>query len=181
MNRRPQGLPLSKAIDGFLQCKTAEALSPRTIESYKRHLDQWLEHIGDRLIHKVTTHDLRSYLAWLHTEYTPGDSTAAPSRFPEKRSGTFGSPCRHCSRGPAPSSILPVPCKVCLPLNLKNLRLNRSRRMMLMRCSKCASRAAKPRRPGEEGSSCAARRLTATARSSLSFWIPDCAPRKCAL
>lgn len=71
MNRRPQGLPLSKAIDGFLQYKTAEALSPRTVESYKRHLDQWLEHIGDRLIHKVTTPDLRSYLAWLHTEYKP--------------------------------------------------------------------------------------------------------------
>jgi hypothetical protein len=28
---------LSKAIPGFLQYKSAEALSPRTIESYKKH------------------------------------------------------------------------------------------------------------------------------------------------
>lgn len=34
-------------------------------------MNRRLEHIGDRLIHKVTTPDLRSYLAWLHTEYKP--------------------------------------------------------------------------------------------------------------
>jgi len=30
MNQRPQGFLLAKAIEGFLQFKTAEALSPRT-------------------------------------------------------------------------------------------------------------------------------------------------------
>ena len=33
MNRRPPGLQLSKALQGFLQYKTAEGLSPRTIAS----------------------------------------------------------------------------------------------------------------------------------------------------
>ncbi|MBI3243460.1 MAG: tyrosine-type recombinase/integrase [Chloroflexi bacterium] len=71
MNRRPQGFLLSKAIPGFLQYKLAEALSPRTIESYKKHLEQWQEYAGDAPLGKVTSQDLRAYLAWLRTEYKP--------------------------------------------------------------------------------------------------------------
>jgi len=38
MNPRPQKLKVSKAAQGFLQHKAAEALSPRTIDSYQTDL-----------------------------------------------------------------------------------------------------------------------------------------------
>jgi hypothetical protein len=47
MNRRSQGFLLSKTIPGFLQYKSAEALSPRTLESDKKHLEQWQDYSGD--------------------------------------------------------------------------------------------------------------------------------------
>lgn len=83
MNRRAPGLKLSKAIPGFLQYKAAEALSPRTLESYQAHLEQWLEYAGDVEVGQVTSQDLRAYLAWLRTEYKPrrltgGDQPLAP-------------------------------------------------------------------------------------------------------
>lgn len=71
MNRRPPGLLTEKAIQGFLQYKAAEALSPRTVESYKRDLEQWAEYASEVYVSKVTTADLRGYLVWLRTEYKP--------------------------------------------------------------------------------------------------------------
>ena len=88
MNRRPSGLsnlsksshrqkkrssslPVSKAIPGFIQFKSAEGLSPRTLESYGHDLKVWLEFLGDRNLMKVTTQDLREYLNYMRTEYTP--------------------------------------------------------------------------------------------------------------
>ena len=47
MNRRPLGLKLEKAIWGFLQFKTAEALNPNTLISYECVLKLWLSHVGD--------------------------------------------------------------------------------------------------------------------------------------
>ena len=81
MNQRPpgSGLLLSSAIEGFLQYKTAEAVSPRTIECYKRDLNHWLAYAGDVPINQLTTEKIRAYLAWLRTEYKPrrimGDNT----------------------------------------------------------------------------------------------------------
>src|SRR3989304_1615815 len=71
MNRRPPGLKLVKAIYGFLQHKAAEALSPRTLEGYEHDLNTWLSQVGDVDIGSITTQDLRSYLAWLRTDYKP--------------------------------------------------------------------------------------------------------------
>lgn len=71
MNRRPQGYPVSKAVAGFLQHKAAEALSPNTLTSYSIHLRKWTEYAGDVPVHKVTTTDLRAFLAWLRTDYRP--------------------------------------------------------------------------------------------------------------
>ncbi len=71
MNRRLQGLSLSKALLGFEQYKTAEGLSPTTISSYRDTLKQWLERVGDVDVASITTQDLRAYLAWLRTEYVP--------------------------------------------------------------------------------------------------------------
>jgi len=71
MNQRPQGFLLAKAIEGFLQFKTAEALSPRTIESYKKHLEQWLDYAGDVKVSRLTTANVRAYLAYMFTEFVP--------------------------------------------------------------------------------------------------------------
>ncbi len=39
MNRKSPGLEAAKAIQGFLQFKQADGLSPRTIENYNRDLE----------------------------------------------------------------------------------------------------------------------------------------------
>ncbi len=71
MNRSPSNLTLAKAIDGFNKYKTAEGLSPRTIDSYDRVLKKWLEYQGDTPLKSLATDDIRTYLAWLRTEYKP--------------------------------------------------------------------------------------------------------------
>jgi hypothetical protein len=47
MNHRPPVLETVKAIQGFLQLKSAEGLSPRMIESYSRDLKKWQEYLGE--------------------------------------------------------------------------------------------------------------------------------------
>ena len=71
MNRGLQNLTILKAIDGFTKFKVAEGLSPRTVDSYERLLNTWLEHIGDRPVGEITSKDITSYLAWLRTDYQP--------------------------------------------------------------------------------------------------------------
>ena len=71
MNRTSPGLRLSKAIPGFLQHKAAEALSPRTLQVYEQHLQDFLEHNGDQVIHEITRQQLRDHPVWLRTEYKP--------------------------------------------------------------------------------------------------------------
>ncbi len=71
MNLRPQGFKLSKAILGFLQYKSAEALSSRTLRSYEHDLKLWLEHAGDVEVGQVSAQDIRAYLVWLRTDYKP--------------------------------------------------------------------------------------------------------------
>lgn len=71
MNRRPQGLCVSKAITGFIQYKVAEGLSPRSTFSYERILKQWLEYQEDIDIGQVTTKQIRDYLTYMRTEYQP--------------------------------------------------------------------------------------------------------------
>jgi integrase/recombinase XerD len=71
MNRRSPGLLISKAIRGFIQYKSAEGLSPRTLICYQHDLDLWLEIQGDRDVKQVTTQELREYLNYMRTDYTP--------------------------------------------------------------------------------------------------------------
>jgi integrase/recombinase XerD len=66
---RSSGFVASRAVVGFLQFKTAEALSNRTLESYWHDLTRWIAYAGDPVITKVRTSDLRAYFAWLMTEY----------------------------------------------------------------------------------------------------------------
>ncbi len=71
MNRRPQGLKAQKTIQGFLQFKSAEGLSRRTVEQYQRDLDRWLEYQEDMDISQITPQELRQFLGNLLTEYRP--------------------------------------------------------------------------------------------------------------
>ena len=49
MNRRSlNSLPLGKAITGFVNYKTAEGLSNRSVDSYKRILEYWEEFAGNK-------------------------------------------------------------------------------------------------------------------------------------
>jgi site-specific recombinase XerD len=71
MNRRPPGLQLSIALQGFLQYKNAKGLSPRTIYSYKRDLELWVSIQGDKDVTQATNQNLRDNLTYLRTDYTP--------------------------------------------------------------------------------------------------------------
>ena len=71
-NRSPSNsLPLRTAITGFLNYKTAEGLSQRSVDSYKRILDQWAEYAGNKKVNQFTDHDLNAYLVYMRTEYVP--------------------------------------------------------------------------------------------------------------
>ncbi len=70
MNRRPlNSLPLQKAITGFVNYKTAEGLSDRSVDSYRRILEHWAEFAGNKNVAQFTDHDINSYLVYMRTEY----------------------------------------------------------------------------------------------------------------
>jgi len=73
MNHRPPvSLPLTKAIEGFLNFKSAEGISDRTAESYQHQLKKWQEYIGeDKNVAHIKTNELTNYLNWLRNEYVP--------------------------------------------------------------------------------------------------------------
>jgi integrase/recombinase XerD len=81
MNHSSSGsLALSMAIIGFSNHKTAEGLTERSIDSYKRDLEQWAAYAGDIDIAQITKQDIEAYLFYLRTEYVPhrfgGDTRA---------------------------------------------------------------------------------------------------------
>lgn len=86
MNHRPPGsLPAEKAIEGFLNYKTAEGLSERTVESYQRQLQKWQEYMGkNKEVAKITTSELTGYLNWLRNEYVPHSFGSAKERLSPK-------------------------------------------------------------------------------------------------
>ncbi len=72
MNRRPlNSLPLSKAMTGFVNSKTAEGLSDRSVDSYKRILEHLAEFAGNKHVAQFTDYDIDSYLVYMRTEYVP--------------------------------------------------------------------------------------------------------------
>lgn len=92
MNRNPSSstghrspsnsLPLLTAITGFVNYKTAQGLSQRSVDSYKRILEQWAEHAGNKKVAQFTDRDINAYLVYMRTEYVPrrfGGSTRALS------------------------------------------------------------------------------------------------------
>jgi integrase/recombinase XerD len=71
MNHRPQVLNFPRVINGFLQYKLAEGLSPATVFNFERDLKLWLVHIGDQEIGKITPANLLEFLNYLRSEYVP--------------------------------------------------------------------------------------------------------------
>jgi integrase/recombinase XerD len=72
MNRRSESsFILSKALEGFVNHKYAEGLSPRSITSYERLLKKWIKYEGNKPINKVTKENIREYMRWLRTDYKP--------------------------------------------------------------------------------------------------------------
>jgi integrase/recombinase XerD len=72
MNHRSSGsLALRKAIIGFSNHKTAEGLTERSVDSYKRDLEQWAAYAGDIEVAQITKQDIEAYLFYLRTEYVP--------------------------------------------------------------------------------------------------------------
>ena len=72
MKRRPSGsMSLSKAVVGFVNHKLAEGLTDRSVYSYERLLNKWIEYEGDKDVVDITSQNIRMYLAWLRTEYEP--------------------------------------------------------------------------------------------------------------
>ncbi len=56
MKRRPSGsMSLSKAVVGFVNHKLAEGLTDRSIYSYERLLNKWIEYEGDKDIGDITS------------------------------------------------------------------------------------------------------------------------------
>jgi integrase/recombinase XerD len=81
MNHRSSGsLALRKAIIGFSNYKIAEGLTDRSVDSYKRALEQWVTYAGDVEVAHITRQDIEAYLFYLRTEYVPhrfgGDTRA---------------------------------------------------------------------------------------------------------
>ena len=81
MNRNPSNsfshrspansLALLTAITGFVNYKTAQGLSQRSVDSYKRILDQWAEYGGNKKIAQITDSEINKYLVYMRTEYVP--------------------------------------------------------------------------------------------------------------
>jgi integrase/recombinase XerD len=72
MNHSPlSSFSLGQAISGFLIYKSAEGLSLRSIDSYQRLLEKWLEYHGDTTLNSIASQDILQYLNWLRWEYQP--------------------------------------------------------------------------------------------------------------
>jgi Phage integrase, N-terminal SAM-like domain len=85
MNRRPlNSLPLQKAITGFVNYKTAEGLSDRSVDSYRRILERWAEFAGNKNVAQFTDHDINSYLFYIRTEYVPSRWSRDTRNLPPK-------------------------------------------------------------------------------------------------
>jgi site-specific recombinase XerD len=68
MNQRPPDLETVKTIQGFLQYKSAESLSPGTIEGYRHDLMLWVEHQTETYVDQITPQMMCEYLYYLLTD-----------------------------------------------------------------------------------------------------------------
>ncbi len=182
MNQRPPGssLPLSSAIEGFLQYKIAEALNPRTIECYKRDLTQWLAYVGDLSMPKLTTDKIRAYLAYMRTDYKPRRIMVTTAcLFLPKHCAI--STCHYLRflRGRKTNSRLIIRCARFLRRNSTSRPLKCLPKRILKHCSKRVTIVKKHRRQKHASTLCAVRPVSAITQYFCSCWIQDYAPASC--
>jgi hypothetical protein len=60
-----------QAITGFINYKTAEGLTFRSVDSYEWVLERRMENIGEIDISRITHQSISDYLLYLRTEYVP--------------------------------------------------------------------------------------------------------------
>ena len=64
-------LPLRAAITEFLNFKTAAGLFPRSVASYKRILEQWVDYAWDKKVRQFSDHKINAYMVYMRTGYVP--------------------------------------------------------------------------------------------------------------
>jgi integrase/recombinase XerD len=64
-------MKLSAAVSGFLLARTADGYSPATLADYGHTLRLLVEHAGDDELVALDTPHLRTFFAWLRSDYTP--------------------------------------------------------------------------------------------------------------
>jgi integrase/recombinase XerD len=64
-------MQLSKAIDGYLVAALADGYSQLTLSTYRSALRTMLEFLGDKELSSITTDELRGFMTYLVTTYTP--------------------------------------------------------------------------------------------------------------
>jgi integrase/recombinase XerD len=64
-------MQFSKAIDGYIIAALSEGYSQLTLTTYKSALNTMVEYLGDKELADITTEDLRGFMNYLVTDYTP--------------------------------------------------------------------------------------------------------------
>jgi integrase/recombinase XerD len=64
-------LTLGMAIISFLNYKTAEGLTDRSVDCYNRVLEKYVEHTGEIEVGRITQQHISDYLLYFRTEYAP--------------------------------------------------------------------------------------------------------------
>ena len=78
-------MSLSKAVVGFVNNNLAEGLTDRSVNSYERLLNKWIEYEGDKDVGSITSQNIRRYLAWLRTAMNRAVSMGKPTHSPRKQ------------------------------------------------------------------------------------------------
>jgi site-specific recombinase XerD len=77
-------MQLSKSIEGYIIAALAEGYSPLTLTAYRSALNTLAGFIGDKEVSDITTEDLRVFMNYLVTDYTPErhKTPQTPNHFP---------------------------------------------------------------------------------------------------
>jgi len=95
MNRRSlNSVPLRNAITGFVNYKTAEGLSERSVDSYRWILEHWAEFEVDKNIAQLTDHETNSYP--VYGVEPPGESAffRSPNKLTNSPSRSVAAPLK---------------------------------------------------------------------------------------
>ena len=65
---------LSKAIEGFTLSKSADGLSPDTLDIYNWALQKLVTFLQDKEVENITEADCRAWMSWLRDEYEPASN-----------------------------------------------------------------------------------------------------------